>query len=391
MTLSPPPFPRRTAPSDGTTRVLHVVKRFYAGGAERLLSSLLTHSDRSRYAHVILSLSDENERLRQIEDTLGIPYIAVDVTREKNTADAYLACLRVAESVRPHLLKTWLPPANITGGMLGRVLDIPVVWDIHDSQPAAHQHADVAHQTALMPYVPRAVVCGSDTARRVCLDAGYPDALLRVIDGGTDTLLFQRRQAGRARIRTALGVTEDTLLIGMAAECTPIKRHEHFLLAAKMFVTVFPKTQFLLCGAYVTADHPMLAAQIQRLQLQNHVHLLGIRDDMPDIYSALDIHTLNSRFETFGMATAEALACETLCAATIAGMGPALLEGVGCLYPVTDSPDTLLMAWKTLYDLSPEARVKQKKKGRTRMVERFSITTTARAYDALYAEFAADA
>lgn len=364
-------------------RVLHVVKYFYAGGAERLVSSVLSHSDKDVYEHIILSLSDQGERLAKIEQLQNIPYIVLPM-HKGNYVRTFISCLHFVHAVRPHLIKTWLPPANVTGGIIGKLLGIPVVWGIHDAQPPATQPPITRVQTRLRHWLPNRVVCCSTPAFEACIKAGYPESLLQVIENGIDADYFRYTDEGRKRVRAELGIADGPLLIGMAAECTAVKRHGYFLAAAKYFLAAYPDTRFLLCGQYTDTNNEKLMDVIKLYELEQHVHVLGVRDDMPDIYSALDIHTLTSRSESFGLAIAEAVACKTPSVATDTGMIGKLLDHVGVTIPVTEDAHVLVQSWETLLAWPENDKRVRLEAGRKRIMEQFSIRTAALEYDNLF-------
>lgn len=365
-------------PKGGKIRVLHVVKWFYAGGAERLVSSLLKHSS-DQFEHIVLSLSDQNERLGDISHTLGIPYKAIDIRRDGNNLVNYIHCILFIRRVNPDVMKTWLPPSNITGGIMGRLLGIPVIWGIHDASDQLIPNT--RKQLSLSRFIPEQIICCSDAVYKTCKKVGYKQNLLKVILNGTDIDMFIPRPEGRKKIRTELNIGENTLLIGMAAEFIPIKRHKNFLVAAKILLSDYPDTQFLFCGRDTGNDSELLRKYIHILDLQTHVHLLGIRDDMADIYSALDIHTLNSECESFGLAVTEAMACKTLCVATDVGIMKELLDEVGEIIPISDDPHVLAEAWKKLLRLADKEKSERLQRGRDRIIQHYSIVETARKYD----------
>ncbi len=365
-------------------RVLHVVKWFYAGGAERLLSAVLEHSDRDRFEHIVLSLSEQNERIREVQHTLNIPYRSFEIPPGFGHFRQYRQCMDFIREQRPDVIKSWLPPGNIAGGIMGKLLRIPVIWGIHIAPPPEKQPRDVKLQTRLSHFIPKAIVCCSKTAYDNCVQVGCNPRLLTLITNGTDTQRFQHSKEGRKRIRQELGIGDDTILIGMAAECTPVKRHQHFLIAAKLLTVSQPNVRFLFCGKHTSPENTALMEFITFLDMHGLVHLLGIRDDMPDIYSALDIHTLNSSRESFGLAITESMACETLSVASDVAQLKDILKDVGFVVPPVDDPNPLVTAWKQAMALPEREKRKRLQTGRQRIVTEYSITQTAKAYDNLY-------
>jgi glycosyltransferase involved in cell wall biosynthesis len=174
----------------------------------------------------------------------------------------------------------------------------------------------------------------------------------------------------------------------MAAAYSPYKGHDQFLHAATLLLPCHPDAHFLLCGKDIDVNSRSLTEAITRLGLGRRVHLLGIRNDMADIYSALDIHTLNSKSESFGLATTEAMACETLCVATDVGISQTLLKRAGVVIPAVSQPGELAAAWRSLLALSPEEKARYRTKGRERIQKHYSVVKTAQQYDELYSHVA---
>ena len=373
-------------PDENKIRVLHVTKHFYAGGAERLLTDILRHSGASEYEHIVLSLSDEEERLARVNHELGIPYHAIHMRRGKWNLFNTLRCFLFMRSIQADVIKTWLPPANVTGGIMGMLLRVPVIWGIHDAQSPKKKSRITRMQAPLSKMVPHYVVCCSDVVERQCLSAGYDEAKLVVIPNGVDSKRFAPQPDQGLAIRAQLGLKNDACVIGLAAECTPIKRHPYFLKAAKIMSEKHANVQFILCGKFADAGNKKLLKHIQTLGLESRVHLLGVRDDMPAIYSAMDINTLVSASESFGFSVAEAMACQTLNVASKVGVLPKLLDGVGEVIPLSNDPNMLVAAWEKTIALDEEEKQTRLDAGRKRIVEDYTIEQTAAAYDAMYAK-----
>lgn len=364
-------------------KILHIVKWFYAGGAERLVSSLLEHTDHEKFDHVVLSLSDQGERLSDIEHKLHIPYTSINIERGKYNIKNWLKIFFFVLRTRPDIIKTWLPPANIAGAIIGLLINKPVIWGLHDSQP--HRPHDRLH-VRISKFLVTKIVCCSPAVKEVCIRLGYNPKLLNVILNGTDTDKFKFSLKGRELVRNELGISKSSKLIGMAAEYAGIKRHDNFLDAAKIFLGSHPDTHFILCGKNITNENIILKTHIQRLGIADNIHLLGIRDDMENIYSALDISTLNSTSESFGLSITESMSCERMCVATNVGILPELLKDVGEIIPVSDDSTVLSEAWGQCFSLNKKEQEESLKRGRERIIDHYSITETARNYERLFSE-----
>ncbi len=366
-------------------KVLHIVKWFYAGGAERIVSSILTHSNNDEFEHIILSLSDQGERLEKVKDTLNIDYQSINIERGKWNLKKYIWCFNFVRKINPDVIKCWLPPANKVGGFIGKLLWKPVIWGVHSARSKEFQDRV---QYRLSNFLPKKIICCSSAVEKNCIELGYKKNLLNVILNGTDADIFFFQQEGRMKVRRELGYSDSDIVIGLAAEYSDVKRHNYFLNAAQLLSEKRPDVKFILCGKNVNSENPFLTYKIKSLNISNNVNLLGIRDDMPNIFSAMDISTLVSSSESFGLTITESMACETLCVATKVGIMPNLLKNVGELIPVVDDPNILCEAWLRILNLTNEEKQNRVKLGRKRVIEDYSIKTTAKQYDKLFAMIA---
>jgi glycosyltransferase involved in cell wall biosynthesis len=115
------------------------------------------------------------------------------------------------------------------------------------------------------------------------------------------------------------------------------------------------------------------------------VRLLGERNDMPRVYSVLDIATLSSAFgEGCPNVLGEAMACGLPCVATDCGDAMEILGPTGAVVPTRD-PEALAYAWNRLIALGPEGRSSMGAEARKRVVRCYGLATVVGRYEGLYA------
>lgn len=369
-------IPRRVR--DGRIRILHVIKYFYAGGCERLLRSLLENTDTDRYEHIILSLSDLKERMEEVAAMLGVPYYVINMPHELHLSH-HVQCFLMMQHIEPDVIKTWLNPSNISGGTLGFLLKKPVIWGIHNYISAM---AEDRMEFELSHHIPRRIICCSHPIRDAAAEYGYPEEYLEVIENGTDVEQFQHSSSGRKAVRKELGIAPGTFIIGMAAEYQELKRHRYFLLAAQNLLRTHPDTVFLLCGKRVSDENGHLHAQLTTLGISRNVLTLGVRNDMPDIYSAMDVHTLCPISEPFGLAVIEAMACETF--TVTMNVIPEIVQDVGIVVNHSENPKMLADAWREAIAMPAKERLARGKQSRERIATKYSIAETTRKYDTMF-------
>jgi glycosyltransferase involved in cell wall biosynthesis len=170
----------------------------------------------------------------------------------------------------------------------------------------------------------------------------------------------------------------------MVARYNPQKDHVNFIRAARIYHQTSPQTHFILCGEGLTWENIPITAEIDAAELRSHFHLLGRRDDMPSVFSALNLHVLSSAYgEAFPNVLGEAMACGVPCVATDVGDSSFLIGDTGMVVPPKD-PQALADAWDRLLHLSAEERLSLGERARQRVQQLFSIVQIAHRYEDLY-------
>ena len=184
-------------------------------------------------------------------------------------------------------------------------------------------------------------------------------------------------------MRSQLDLPLDCCLVGIVGRYHPQKDYPNFLKAAKLLLEQKPDTHFIMIGRGVTADNPEAAALISSLNLQNRVHLLGERQDVPQIISALDLFVSSSANEGFSNVVGEAMASGVPCVATDAGASAELLHSLCPVVPRGD-PHSLAAAALSILTLSEDARRELGKKVRERIENGYSLERMLAQYADLY-------
>lgn len=154
-------------------------------------------------------------------------------------------------------------------------------------------------------------VGASDAAGRALFGEDWSaDPRSRVLHCGIDLAPFRRRPA-KALVRAAWSIAPDDFVIGHVGRFDTQKNHVLLLHIAAEVARRHPRTRLLLVG-----DGPlrsMLADQIRDLGIGNQVILTGVREDVADLLSAMDMFVFPSLHEGLGLALVEAQAAGLPC------------------------------------------------------------------------------
>lgn len=138
------------------------------------------------------------------------------------------------------------------------------------------------------------VIAVSEAIRRALLRQGLEPARVAVVHSGIDAARFAagRRQPARAALLKAGAFPDDALLVGTVGHLAAHKGIDRFLDAAALFGRSVPRARFVVVGR--GAKEQALRALAARLGLDGRVLFTGFRDDLPDLYAALDLFALAS-------------------------------------------------------------------------------------------------
>ena len=197
-------------------------------------------------------------------------------------------------------------------------------------------------------------------ARSKAIRAGFlgdppfmPADQLPVIYSGIDTRRFHPRLDGAA-LRRELGLSQDALVVAMAARFQRVKGHHTFQAMAQQVLAEAPQTQFVIAGDDVfglAADQRYRDDMLERAQssplLRDRLHYIGFRADVEYVYAAADVVVCPSDFESFGKANLEAMACgRPVVSSRRGGPSETILDGVTGV--LVDSGDAEAMAAQVL-------------------------------------------
>lgn len=141
--------------------------------------------------------------------------------------------------------------------------------------------------------------------------------------------------------------------VGILANLIPIKGHKDFLQMAHIIRKQVCNVDFSIIGEDI--HNTGYKAELQKLSsdlgLNDIVHFLGHRNDIPELLSEMDLLVCPSHVEPFGRCLIEAMACEKpVVASRVGGIPEVVDDGVtGVLVPA-HSPQALADSVMNLYN-----------------------------------------
>jgi glycosyltransferase involved in cell wall biosynthesis len=200
--------------------------------------------------------------------------------------------------------------------------------------------------------LPDAIIANSHVGRDYHLALGYPAEKTVVIPNGIDTERFRPNPLARRRIREEWGIKEQEELIGLVGRLDPMKDHPIFIEAAALLAKRRSEIRFVCVGGGPDEYRAELQRHAKQLGLEDRLLWVGIREDMPAVYTALDIAVSSSYGEGFANVIGEAMACGVPCVVTNVGDSARVVADLGEVVPPKD-PVALRDAIERLLDQKP--------------------------------------
>jgi glycosyltransferase involved in cell wall biosynthesis len=213
------------------------------------------------------------------------------------------------------------------------------------------------------------IVVSDETARSFCDAVGDVGDRLHVVANAADVERLPEA-VDRDAVRAELGFGPGDHVMTMVGTFKRQKGHEYLVAAAAAVAPRDPRVHFLLVG-----DGELLPDIVRRVAaagLQDRVHFLGTRRDVPALLAASDSFVLPSLWEGLPVALVEAMASGLPVIATeVSGTRQVMVaERTGWLVPPGDAARLADAMLDLLAD--PERACTRAGAGRERVVERFA-------------------
>ena len=183
---------------------------------------------------------------------------------------------------------------------------------------------------------------------------GFNNKKALVIPNGVDTKRFQPNPAAGKAIRKELNIPQDAFVIGITARFHPVKNHVGFINSAALLAKSHPDTHFIMVGTNIDENNHALVELVKSHGLQNKVHMLGNREDIPDIVNAYDLAALTSFGEAFPLTLGEAMAASVPCVATDVGDNSFIIKDTGRVVSPANY-EAIANAWKDMLEMDKVA------------------------------------
>jgi glycosyltransferase involved in cell wall biosynthesis len=375
-------------------RVLHVITRMIVGGAQEntMLSCALI--DPVAFPSEALTGPQTGSEGSLHEETLrrGVTlHVEPTLVREVHPVKDALALLRLVRFLRDarcEIVHTHSSKAGILGRVAARLAGVPVVvhtvhgWSFRPGQsPLVFRSYVWLERLCARWCRALVVVAEADRAEGLTLGIGRPEKYV-LIRSGIEIETYRDVGLTRAEARRRIGVPEDVFVVGSVGRLSCQKAPLDLLKAFAGVARERPDARLVMVG-----DGPLrreFEVAMERAGLQERVHLLGLRRDVPELLRAFDVFALASRWEGLPRVFPQAMAAGLPIVATrVDGAADAIASGESGW--LVDVGDVAGMAHRLLELAADPARARAMGMAGLRRVEEFSATRMVGQLEELYA------
>jgi glycosyltransferase involved in cell wall biosynthesis len=373
--------------SKNRIRLVHVITSLGHGGAQAMLVKLLPALSQRFDVHVISLMDDgiHGDSVRKY----GVTLHCLNSLRVVGAPFVFFRLRKLIRDLQPDVIQAWMYHANLAVNISCGLMrhKSRVAWNIR------HSLSDLSHEKLLTRLVilgnrlfskaPAKIVYNSQVSKIQHEQVGYSEEHSLVIPNGIDLERFSSSEEVRTRMRSELGISKDSIVVGHAARFHPMKDHHGFLTAAVQVAENYSNVCFILCGIDVSIDNPTLVEMIPE-ELRCRFLLLGARDDIPALMNAFDIFCLSSAWgEAWPNVLGEAMAMGIPCVSTDVGDSKAIVEDTGIVVPASDV-SALIQALEKIVTLPEHELNALGGRARARIHDNFTMDRISKEYIKLY-------
>ena len=229
----------------------------------------------------------------------------------------------------------------------------------------------------------------NDLKNNVTKKLGIPPENITTISNGVDCERFTGKYNTEA-IQNALNLptSSSRLIIGNIGSLKPQKNQTLLLNAVARVKQTHPEFDLVVLLIGTGPDQKMLEEKADELGISNIIHFLGLREDIPQLLSIIDLLVSTSQSEGMSNVTLEGFASEVPIITTgSAGMGEIIQEGKTGYILRDGTIDELFKRLLAICTTQHEQLQIMGKTARAFVLEQHSIDKMVKDYEKFYLDF----
>ena len=377
--------------------VMHLITRLIVGGAQENTLYTAALLDPARYKVQVISGAQTGsegsliEEARQQGIPLGIlPELVRQISPLKDL-QALIKLYRLLQREPYQVLHTHSSKAGILGRLAGHLAGTPVIihtvhgWSFHDYMSPWLQKTYILLERWMAHYTQALVaVSQKDIDKGLQAGIGRPDQY-HLIRSAIPIEQFDASLFDRGKIRQALGIPEQAVVIGFVGRFSPQKNPLDWVRVAKQVGQNQKDVFFLMVGDGPLRDQ--VEAQLLQAGIRDRTVLTGLRRDIPALLACMDMFMHTSLWEGVPRAIVQALCIELpVLAYSADGVQEIIQNGENGYIFQPGEVKKMAEVCEHLVQ-HPELRKALGQRGRERVMQEFDLQKMIAQISALYEQF----
>ncbi len=248
------------------------------------------------------------------------------------------------------IVHTHTPVASFLGRIAAKLARVPAIVNtvhgfyFHEDMHVAVRKALIALERFAGRFTDLAFSVSSEDVETAIRERIFPADRIMVVGNGVDLRKFDPRsvEPARRRIRDELGLPLGAAVVGAVGRLVREKGFVELMRAMPRVLEAQPQAKLVIVGDALPSDRrsvkERLLELVNSLKLDDKVVFTGLRYDMPELLSAMDVFVLPSYREGMPLVLLEAMAMARPAVATrVRGCREVVVDGeTGILVPPRD-------------------------------------------------------
>ena len=276
--------------------ILLIVPRLNIGGAETYVATVALGLKKRGFN--VVAASGGGILAKSLERQ-GIKHCFLPI-RANTTLAAYLL-KKIIKKNHIDLIHANSSAAGIVAVKVKQELNVPVVYTAHGV--FGHNAKEMTLNDC------DRIICVSEFVRQYAIEKGFSPEKLLTIYSGIDLHKFQPDLNHAQEIRKVIGIPEDCFTLAIISRIKNLQNKGHADILRVLEIYAGARNWHLMVIGKGKGQWS-LKYHVWKNKLGKRVHLLGHLVNVQDILDGADAVVLPSKFETFGLVLAEAMAME---------------------------------------------------------------------------------
>ena len=296
--------------------ITFLASKLTIGGAERQLQELINNTDKQKFNITVICLYNLDKIGEEIKRS-GIKCYS-NILRSRFSLPSMRSLIKILRDEKINFCFIWNQPLAMFYGIIAAkcVHVNKIITAIHSTRSLERKLRRYFINKLLIRFVDKIIAVGTDQREYLIQREHFPPEKITVIFNGVDIDKYQA-DVNKENKKRELGIPKDYKAVGLIGRLHACKRHDIFLRAARLVVQQYPNVIFFIVGD--GEERRNIETLIEKLDLGQHVRMLGFRRDIIEITKILDISVLSSDTEALPMTIIEAMAASIPVIATNVG------------------------------------------------------------------------